>query len=315
VKQTGVPVGALIGGLLIPFLLGLVFYSATLGTTIRLGPFGTALVTAMLILMVALSLQPIRTYFDQDKDPNQKISFGDLRTTLAMVFANPYLRDIAFSAFAFGGLQSLFAGFFILYLIDGLGYSEIEAGTAFAISSFTAIWARIVWGVLGGGFIPSRWIFSGIGFFGAIAALLMTQFDFSWSLNEIIMVAILFNITGLSWHGILLAETARLAPEGQVGGVTGGVLSFTSLAMMTYPAIYGLILAATGSYQIGFALSAIPAFAACLIFLNPPYAGSWTSFCLRLGRSLISIRALAHVVVLIALSGAFGLIFQAFGYR
>ena len=28
VKQTGVPVGALIGGLLIPFLLGMVFYSA-----------------------------------------------------------------------------------------------------------------------------------------------------------------------------------------------------------------------------------------------------------------------------------------------
>ena len=45
VKQTGVPVGALIGGFLIPFLLGLVFYSATLGTTIRLGPFGAAAAT------------------------------------------------------------------------------------------------------------------------------------------------------------------------------------------------------------------------------------------------------------------------------
>ena len=157
--------------------------------SIRLGPFGTALTTALLVLMVALSLQPIRTYFDQDKDPSQKISFGDLRTTLAMVFRNPSLRDIAFSAFAFGGLQSLFAGFFILYLIDGLGYSEIEAGTAFAISSFTAIWARILWGVLGGGLIPPRWIFAGIGLFGSVAALLMTQFDFSWSLNEIIMVA------------------------------------------------------------------------------------------------------------------------------
>jgi MFS family permease len=51
VKQTGVPVGSLIGGLLLPFLLGLVFYSASVGTTIRLGPFGTALVTALLILL------------------------------------------------------------------------------------------------------------------------------------------------------------------------------------------------------------------------------------------------------------------------
>ncbi len=310
VKQTGVPVGSLIAGLLLPFLLGLVFYSATLGTTIRLGPFGTALVTALIILLVAAALQPLRAYFDRERDPNQKISFGDLRSTLGMVLRNPNLRDIAFAAFAFGGLQSIFSGFFILYLLDGLDYSEIEAGSAFAISSFTAIWARILWGTLSG-FMPPRWIFAGIGFFGAVAALLMTQLDYTWTLNGIIAVAILFNITGLSWHGILLAETARLAPEGQVGSVTGGVLSFTSLSMMIYPALYGLILAATDSYEIGFALAAIPAFAACLIFLNPTYQGSWLGFCLGLGRRLASTRALAQGAVLLALGLGGGLMFQA----
>ncbi|MDP6342591.1 MAG: MFS transporter [Alphaproteobacteria bacterium] len=314
VKQTGVPVGALIGGLLIPFLLGLVFYSATLGTTIRLGPYGAALVTALIVFLVALSLQPIRTHFDDDRDPGQKISFGDIRTTLVMVLRNPSLRDIAFAAFAFGGLQALFSGFFILYLIDGLGYSEIEAGSAFAIASFTAIWARILWGALGGGFVPSRWILAGIGLFSGIAALLMTQFDFTWTLNEIIAVAILFNITALSWHGILLAETARLAPEGQVGGVTGGVLSFTSIAMMIYPALYGLILAATGSYEIGFAIAAIPAFAAFVIFLNPSFPASWFGFCLGLARRLRSLRALARMAALLALGVTFGLVFQALGF-
>ena len=42
IKQTGVPVGALIGGLLLPFLLGVVFYSEVIGETIRLGHFGAA---------------------------------------------------------------------------------------------------------------------------------------------------------------------------------------------------------------------------------------------------------------------------------
>ena len=41
---------------------------------------------------------------------------------------------------------------------------------------------------------------------------------------------------------VLLAEVARLAPPGQIGGVTGGVLAFTSIAMMIYPALYGVIL-------------------------------------------------------------------------
>ncbi|MBT4426906.1 MAG: MFS transporter, partial [Rhodospirillaceae bacterium] len=314
VKQTGVPVGSLIGGLLIPFLLGLVFYSATIGTTIRLGPYGAALITALIVFSVALSLHPLRAYFDRDRDPDQKIGFGDMRTTLTMVLRNPALRDISFAAFAFGGLQSLFSGFFILYLIDGLGYSEIEAGSAFALSSFTAIWARILWGVIGGSLVPTRWVLAGIGLFGGIAALLMTLFDFTWTLNGIIGVAVLFNITALSWHGVLLAETARLSPEGQVGGVTGGVLAFTSIAMMIYPAIYGLILAATESYEIGFALAAIPAFAAFLIFMNPSFQGSWFRFCLGLGRDLFSLRGLSRMAALLVSGVAFGLLFHALGF-
>lgn len=310
IKQTGVPVGSLIGGLMIPFLLGLVFYSATLGTTIRLGPFGAALGTALIVFLVAWMLAPIRAYFDQDIKPDQKIGFGDVGTTLAMVLKSPALRDISFAAFAFGGLQAVFAGFFILYLIDGLGYSEIEAGSAFAISSFTAIWARIIWGVVGDTILTARLVLAGIGLFSGIAALLMTQLDFTWTLNEIIAVAILYNITALSWHGILLAEIARLSPEGQVGGVTGGVLSFTSIAMMIYPAIFGIILAVTESYAIGFALGSIPSFAAFLIFLRPAYPGSWVGACLSVGHHLISAKGLSQAALLLGTGGAFAWMFQ-----
>ena len=57
-----------------------------------------------------------------------------------------------------------------------------------------------------------------------------------------------------SKSSFLLAETARLSPEGNVGGITGGVLAFTSIAMMVYPAIYGTLLALTDSYGLGFTL-------------------------------------------------------------
>ena len=83
-------------------------------------------------------------------------------------------------------------------------------------------------------------------------------------------MAALYNITALGWHGILLAEVARLAPPGQIGGVTGGVLAFTSIAMMTYPALYGSILAITASYSIGFMVCSVPAIASGLIFLRKP---------------------------------------------
>ena len=275
VKQTGVPVGSLIGGFMIPFLLGLVFYSASLGTTVRLGPFGAALATAVVILVVAALLQPLRDYFDRDRQPDIKIAVSDLRETMRLVMTNRALRDISFAAFAFGGLQSVFAGFFILYMIDGLGYSEVEAGSTFALASLSAVFARIAWGWLGTSLVSPRWIFSGIGLVGGLSALAVTFSDPTWSIEQITLVAVMYNISALSWHGILLSETARLSPPDMVGGITGGVLSCTSVAMMVYPAIFGFILAGTGSYALGFAFGAVPSFVAFLLFLWPPMQGSW----------------------------------------
>ena len=103
----------------------------------------------------------------------------------------------------------------------------------------------------------------------------MGNFDFGWSSGLITAVAILYNISGLSWHGVLLAETARLAPPDKVGGVTGGVLAFTSVAMMTYPAVYGAMLAITDSYGLGFFFAAIPSFVAGFVFFRPPVEGKW----------------------------------------
>jgi hypothetical protein len=43
------------------------------------------------------------------------------------------------------------------------------------------------------------------------------------------------SITALSWNGVLLAEAARLAPEGMRGSATGGVLSFGQIGALLMP--------------------------------------------------------------------------------
>jgi MFS family permease len=275
VKQTGVPVGSLIGGLLIPALLGVGFYIATIGESVYLDAYGAAFVAALIVYSMAILLQPFRAFFDSDRDPSVRPSFSGVLETMKIVLSTPRLRDLAFAAFAFGGLQSVYAGFFILYLVDGLEYSEIDAGMIFAIASFTAVIARIAWGWLGSTLVSPRVVMGSIGFLGFVAAVLMGNFDFGWSSGLITAVAILYNISGLSWHGVLLAETARLAPPDKVGGVTGGVLAFTSVAMMTYPAVYGGMLAITDSYGLGFFFAAIPSFVAGFVFFRRPVEGKW----------------------------------------
>jgi MFS family permease len=312
VKQTGVPVGALIGGLLIPALLGLGIYSATLRNSVHLDAFGTAFVCGVLVYSIAVILQPLRAHFDSDRKPDTKFSFSGAVQTMRIVVSDAKLRDLAMLSFTLGGLQSIWSGFFILFLIDRLEYTEVEAGTAFAIASFTAVGARILWGWLGSTIVSPRVVLGMLCILATISAVLTGFYDVGWSLNGLIAVAIVYNISSLSWHGVLLAETARLAPEGQVGGITGGVLAFTSVAMMIYPAVYGGLLAATDSYGIGFIVGAAPALFCAYVFFNPPLEGSWLGKTLRgFGWVLHPTRLMALLVLsVVSMAGAAILVFQ-----
>ena len=275
VKQTGVPLGSLVGGLLIPLLLGISVYIASLKTSFHVDAFGAAFIIGVIVYIIVIALQPVREYFDSDRKPDEKITFSNVTKTINTVISTPQIRDLAFGSFSFGGLQSIFAGFFILFLIDGLGFNELEAGLAFAIASFTAVGARILWGYIGSIYLSARIVLGFIGVFAGISSILTGFYDESWSYSLIIAIAILYNITALSWHGILLAEIARLSSRDTVASITGGVLAFTSIAMMIYPAIYGILLGLTDSYATGFILSSIPAFIGGIILLRQPIQSSW----------------------------------------
>jgi nitrate/nitrite transporter NarK len=80
-----------------------------------------------------------------------------------------------------------------------------------------------------------------------------------WPVPLVGLVAAGLSATAMSWHGVLLSEAARLAPEGQRGPATGGVLSFGQFGGLLLPLAYAGLLAATGSYGVGFVACGLPA--------------------------------------------------------
>jgi hypothetical protein len=74
----------------------------------------------------------------------------------------------------------------------------------------------------------------------------------------IVAVSILLSLTALSWHGIVLSESARMAPAGMTGSVAGGVLSFGQMGALFGPLVYAGLLRSTGSYGIGFLACGVP---------------------------------------------------------
>jgi hypothetical protein len=90
----------------------------------------------------------------------------------------------------------------------------------------------------------------------------------SWPLVLIGVVATVLSATVMSWHGVLLAEAARLAAPGQRGAATGGVLSFGQLGGLILPLIYSGVLLATGSFGLGFAACGLPALVVGVVLLR-----------------------------------------------
>ena len=126
-----------------------------------------------------------------------------------------------------------------------------------------------------------------------------------WYLNSFLISAIVaipivtvfssfFESTGK--YSVIIKDTFLFDYIYSSALLLSGVLAFTSIAMMVYPAIYGALLALTNSYGVGFALAAIPALFSAFVFFYPAFNGSWIARFLYGGLWLIKPRQLCIIL-------------------
>jgi nitrate/nitrite transporter NarK len=240
IKQTGVPAGLMLAGVVAPWLVVMADWRVAL------------VVVAGLCLLTAVGLQPLRARFDTDRMPGHPLSPADIRANVASVVRDPALRAMCLAMFSFVGLQSLFTGFFVLYLVRGLQYDLERAGLVFAVAVAVAVPARIGWGWLASRLVRPATLLSLLGVGMAAAAALTAALEPHWPTWASIFIATLLSITAVSWHGVLLAEVARLSPAGRIGSTTGAVLAFGDAGALVLPLLFSAALALTGGYATGF---------------------------------------------------------------
>ncbi len=258
IKQTGVPVGVMATGLTLPTI------------AVTYGWPAAVLTAAAGCCLLALLLQPIRERFDRDRVPAQALHWNDAFGTLRMVLANPATRPLAAAGFAFIGIQAVFTTFTVTYLVEIVGQSVETAGSVFGLAMTIAIPARILWGWVASGHVPAKLLLAGFGISMFIAVAAMGLMTSAWPMAGIAAVVLACSATAVSWHGVLLAETARLAPDGQVGSMTGGVLAFGNLGQILLPSAFSALVVLTDSYVVAFSLCGVPAAVAGLWLLSGP---------------------------------------------
>ncbi len=110
-KQTGVPLGAVLAGVLLP---ALVLFSGW-----RSAVFGVAAACALL----AVGLQPLRAALDNDRQPGARVGMDSVAEPARMALADRAGRPLALSSFCFAALQLCLGTYLVTYLTTGQGYS------------------------------------------------------------------------------------------------------------------------------------------------------------------------------------------------
>jgi MFS family permease len=246
IKQTAVPAGLLLAGLLGPQLTEWTGWRVTM------------LLSAAACAVFVLILQPLRKIFDTDRVPTRAFRMSDFKATLTVVLAAPSLRALSFACLAFNGLQAVVTAYFVTYLTT-IGYTPVAAGFLFSVAVAVAVPGRILWGWIGSSYVSPRLMMAGLALGMAGSVALLAFCSAGWPTLLVGLIACALSATALSWHGILLAEIARASPEDMRGGVTGGVLSFGQVGALALPLLYSGFLDQTGSYGIGFIVCGLPA--------------------------------------------------------
>ena len=141
IKQTGVPLGGLIAGLLIPLFLAWFDWQGAMWA-----------VTATVLLGV-VSLQPTRRRFDSGLEAGAPLLRGNIIGPLRLVFSRPELRVLIAGSFLFAAIQQCDTYFLVTFLQTEIGWSNQKAGLALSVLGASGVVGMVA--VAAGDQLPS----------------------------------------------------------------------------------------------------------------------------------------------------------------
>lgn len=249
IKQTGVPLGGAIAGVLLPGLLLRMSWQAAV--------LALALGAATLLPVAAAH----RRVYGATAKP-ERLRLRSFAAPVAEVWANRPILELAVVSGVYSAVQISFLTYLVSYLKLELRYSLVAAGVVFSVAQIAGALGRVLWGIVADHLFKPRSVLAALGLVMVLCGGSLASFSPAWPPAAVLAVCALYGATAVGWNGVFLAEVARLAPEGRVAFLTGGTQFFTFAGVLIGPPLFGAIASLTGSYGAGFVATAIlPLFA------------------------------------------------------
>jgi predicted MFS family arabinose efflux permease len=258
IRQIGVPMGGILGGLLIPPL-------------ILLGGWRLAFsVQLVFVLVLALSIYMVRHRYDFDRDLHRRIfrPSGPARV-IGLLRELPELRPLAFASVIYSGIQLCFGAFLVTQIVRLHGQEAYYFASAIALVTFqlSGIGTRIVLGFAADAWISARTLLAAQGVLMGISAIIASQYDCGWPLWLILGNTALAGATASGYTGLAFAEFARIGGPPRAAETTGlgAALMFGGVAVMA--PLFRLGIDVFGGYAVPFLVIAALAFISAAVLI------------------------------------------------
>jgi len=256
-KQTGVPLGGVLAGLLLP------------AVALWAGWNWALVAIAAACVACAIVMTPFRTALDgkltgQAVRPQMRVIFDPV----TLILRNRNLRTLAIGSLVLSGTQVSFSVYLVTFLTQSLHWQIVAAGVALSVSQAFGAIGRVLWGWVADTDVGAKRTLIVLTTAMTASSLSVLAIDASTPGWTVVALMAAFGATAVGWNGVYLAAIARLAPSGQTAFVTGGALAFTYLGVVIGPPMFGAIAEASGSFSVAFSLLAVPLLLCAFLLLG-----------------------------------------------
>jgi len=248
IKQSGVPLGAVLAGLTAPSIVILFNQQVAL------------LLTSGVLLVAACLLQFIRPAWDINLDSSVQFKNNPFKN-LNVVWHNPAIKYLALASFFFSAIQMSLGAFTVTMLVDDIDFGLVQAGFVLSLVQVSGAIGRIFWGRIADHINNGLVVLMALAFVSGVASLLTASLDPQSAATLIYGVFILFGLSSIGWNGVYMAEVARLVPADKIASATGSALFVTFAGVLVGPSLFSLMHVYFQQFNIVFGMMALmPAF-------------------------------------------------------
>ncbi len=245
VKQTGMPAGAALAGVVLPLMILAFDWRVAIST------IGIA------AIVVAVAVQPLRRKMDPAHNVTAGTGLDGILEPLRLVWQSPSLRCLGCIGFVYGGSQVAIATFYVIHLTSELALSLEVAGLLYTALQVSAIAGRLIWGGVAGRLVPGNRVLVGLGLATPVFALVAGSYQASWPLWSLAVFSVFLGMTSHGFNGVLFSELTKNTSQDKIGAVAGGLQFAMFAGVATMPFIFGLIVTFTQSYFIAYGTFAL----------------------------------------------------------